>query len=202
MAKKKDSFIEMTVPESFNSFFTPIAIILSAMMISASVLYLASKFESPEDNSENSETAEETIDDVQGAQAEAPEAVGTVETFNEHNEDICKEDGKPLVLLMSTTWCPHCEWIADTFDSWAKENSGKAAIYHWQVDTGDNTLTDKTEEEVPQEYLDIYEKFNPRQSIPTFVFGCKYSRIGNGYESEDDLGKEKSAFSKILEKIQ
>jgi thiol-disulfide isomerase/thioredoxin len=126
-----------------------------------------------------------------------------IQTFSFANNEMCTEDGKPIVILFSTTWCPHCEWIIDTFDGIAKEyaDKGLIAAYHWELDTADNTLTAAKESEVPQEHKEIYEKFNPRGSIPTFVFGCQYHRIGNGYESEQSLEKEANEFRAVIEEL-
>jgi thiol-disulfide isomerase/thioredoxin len=121
---------------------------------------------------------------------------------------ICKENGKPIIRMFSTTWCPHCEWVRPTFDSVAKEyvDANKIVAYHWQVDVGDNTLTDANEsltngESIPANELAVMTTFNPKGSIPTFVFGCKYYRIGNGFESQKDLNAERTEFVKIIEQL-
>ncbi len=117
--------------------------------------------------------------------------------------EICTEDGKPVVYLFSTTWCPHCKWITETFESTAQEyvDSGDIVAYHWEIDINDDTMTAEEEGEVPQEHLAIYQEFNPRGSIPTFVFGCKYSRVGNGYESAGDLAAEEAEFRQVIETL-
>lgn len=125
-----------------------------------------------------------------------------VATFSEKKEaEICREDGKPVVYLFSTTWCPHCQWIKDTFDEVVSKYvaDGKIVAYHWEVDTNDNTLTSQKESVVPAKDLAIYKEFNPGGSIPTFVFGCKYSRIGNGYEQQQNLGSEKAEFEALID---
>lgn len=127
--------------------------------------------------------------------------VGQFEGFSEYNYSIQKQDGKPVVYLFSTTTCPHCEWIKDTFDKWAKDHSDKIVAYHWQLDSGDNSITDTKETEAPQDAQDIYLKFNPEGTVPTFVFGGKYSRVGNGFESESDLNKEVEVYNKVLDKL-
>lgn len=116
---------------------------------------------------------------------------------------ICKENGKPVVRLFSTTWCPHCKWIKDAFDATVKEYTaqGKIAAYHWEVDTGDNTLTPEAEGAVPATELAIFRQFNPESSIPTFVFGCEYYRIGNAYESQNDLTAEIGEFKAVIEAL-
>jgi thiol-disulfide isomerase/thioredoxin len=124
-------------------------------------------------------------------------------TFLDTGDQIIKDStGKPYVILFSTTWCPHCQWIKDTFDSLATSELGsKVNLQHWEIDTGDNTLTPKVETQVPPDMLSIYNKYNPKGSIPTFVFGGKYMRIGNGYETQGDLNAELSDFKLIIGKL-
>ena len=46
-----------------------------------------------------------------------------------------------------------------------------------------------------------FKKYNPKGSIPTFVFGCKYVRVGNGYERDDDLASEAAEFRAVIEDL-
>ncbi len=126
-----------------------------------------------------------------------------IKTFSVRDNAICKENGKPVIRLYTTTWCPHCKWISDAFDRVVKEyvSDGKIVAHHWLIDTGDDSLTEFKETFVPEDELKVYQEFNPRGSIPTFVFGCKYYRIGNGYEAEDDLNAEESEFRAIIDKL-
>ena len=148
---------------------------------------------------------------------EQPETTATVETTEttttetategtfavKSDAEICTEDGKPVIYLFSTTWCPHCKWITETFESTVQEyvDAGQIVARHWEIDINDDTLTDEAETEVPAEQLAVYKEFNPGGSIPTFVFGCKYSRIGNGYEQQQDLEAEESEFRAVIEKL-
>ncbi|MFA6533803.1 MAG: thioredoxin family protein [Patescibacteria group bacterium] len=123
---------------------------------------------------------------------EAPTAAG-ISTFSvKAGAEVCKQDGKPVIYLFSTTWCPHCQWIKETFDTLVKKYvaEGKIVAYHWELDTGDDTLTSAVETAVPAEMEAVYKEFNPKGSIPTYVLGCKYFRVGNGYESQQDLKAE------------
>lgn len=123
-------------------------------------------------------------------------------TFSYYPEnEICRQDGKPVIRLFSTTWCPHCEWIKPVFYSVAQEykEAGKIIAYNWEIDINDNALTTETETQVPASEISVYQEFNPGGSIPTFVFGCKYFRIGNGYERQEDLQAEEAEFREIIE---
>jgi len=124
-------------------------------------------------------------------------------TFLDSGDEICTDsEGKPQVFLISTTTCPHCVWIKDTFDGLENEAfASQINLQHWEVDTGDNTLTSAVESEVPAEILSLYQKYNPEGYVPTFVIGCKYFRVGNGYESQDDLVSELADFKLIINKL-
>lgn len=137
---------------------------------------------------------------------EVKEPSGTpVGTFIDTGKEICKKDGKPIIRLFATSWCPHCNWIKETFDKVANDYVKKRKIvaYHWELDTGDDLLTEEKEKAVPPEEERVFNEFNPHNSIPTFVFGCRYYRIGNGYEREGEPGKvkEEKEFRDLIEKI-
>lgn len=160
---------------------------VNALREAATIEYVEQDAEEETTTTDTTETTEETT--------------GTFSA--ESDAEICVEDGKPVVYLFTTTWCPHCTWIKDTFDSTVLEyvDAGQIVAHHWEVDTGDDSLTEETEAEVPEEDLAVYKEFNPGGSIPTFVFGCKYYRIGNGYERQDDLEAEEAEFREVIEKL-
>lgn len=126
-----------------------------------------------------------------------------ITTFNPTGDELCVEDGKPIVQLFSTTTCPHCVWIKDTFDEVVTEyaSAGKIAAYHWELDIGDNTLTTEEESGVPNSQIQTFQKYNPQGYVPLFVIGCKYSRINNGYESQGDLAAEEAEFRAVIEAV-
>lgn len=128
------------------------------------------------------------------------------EGFDIKGESVCKKDGKPIVYVISTTTCPHCIYIKDTFVKWGKDNSDKLDVQLWvfdgkSPDSADNLITDEIETSISNEAMQVYEKMNPDGTVPTFIFGCKYVRVGNGFEGENDLNKEVEAYNKIKEKI-
>lgn len=134
---------------------------------------------------------------------EGPEVINTIGTFSEVNKPICQDGKKPLVYMFSTSWCPHCTWAKPAFEAAVKDyvKAGKIVAYNWELDTNDNTLTSEKEKEVPTKDLQVYEEFNPSGSIPTFVFGCKYFRVGTGYQRENDLVREEKEFKDLIEKL-
>ena len=54
---------------------------------------------------------------------------------------------------------------------------------------------------VPQSEVQIFENFNPKGTIPTFIFGEKYYRIGTGYEKQNDLLVEEKEFRAVIEAL-
>ncbi len=126
---------------------------------------------------------------------EGDKVAARVETFKETKDEICKKDGKVIIRLFSTAKNPNSQWISETFDKVAREYSNEVVAYHWQLDTGDNTLTEDVEEGIPKEEVDLFKKYNPKSTVPTFVFGCKYARIGNGYDILED---EKAEFKRLI----
>lgn len=137
------------------------------------------------------------------AAPKGPAIVNTLGTFFETDRSLCKDGKKPIIYMFSTSWCPHCKWSKPAFEKAVEDyvKAGKIVAYNWELDTNDNTLTSAKETEVPDKDLKIYEEFNPQGSIPTFVFGCKYFRIGNGHERENDLAAEEKELKDIIEKL-
>ncbi len=131
-----------------------------------------------------------------------PQLKSEILTFNELNLDVCtNSEGKPIVRLFATTWCPHCEWVKDTYANTVMEyvNAGFIEAYHWEVDIRDNYLTAQKETVIPSNEVSIFRTYNDAGSVPTFIFGCKYYRIGNGFESQNNLAAEEAEFRNVIE---
>lgn len=125
-------------------------------------------------------------------------------TFTKTDNVLCLEDGKPVIRLYSTTWCPHCRWIKETFDKVVKEYADKGQIvaHHWELDAKDDTLTEENEGNIPDSEMQIFRKFDPSGGVPAFVFGCKYYRLGNGYErAENGLELEEQEIRNAIDSI-
>ena len=190
--------------------FGGIAVIAVIGLIILAIAFVGMSKKAGQNNGQATTTAPTVQNQGQTAQtpsegpATVPVTAAGISTFSEKKgATLCKEDGKPVVYLFSTTWCPHCQWIQDTFDKTvaAAVAAGKIKAYHWELDTNDNTLTSQKETQIPEDQMAIYNEFNPGGSIPTFVFGCKYFRVGNGYESSKDLAKEAAEFNAVIADI-
>ena len=122
-------------------------------------------------------------------------------TFRDTGKDICKNDkGQPIVLLFGREGCPHCKWVGDTFDDTVKEyvDMGLIEAHHYDTITNDDLLTQRIEKEIP---MDSFKKIEEVGSVPYFNFGCRYDRVGTGYEATDDLFGEEIEMRKVLDDL-
>ena len=124
-------------------------------------------------------------------------------TFKSTGDEVCVDGKRPVVRLYTTTNCKSCDWVQNAFDLLAINyvNEGNIAAYHWVLDTGDDRLTNQVETAVPKPEIEIFKKYNPKSTVPTFIFGCKYARIGNGYEDDNNLEAEKEEFKAIISEL-
>lgn len=193
-----------------NFLSSPVAILIGAVIISGAILVsngvIPVKLSSKQDVKgvvAQTPSVQPTQEVSQGPLTVTPTNPKIKTFLQKKDAQILKEDGKPVIYLFSTTWCPHCQWISATFDKVVKEYaaSGKIKAYHWEVDINDNILTAEKETQVPNKDLSIYKEFNPQGSIPTFVFGGKYFRTGNGYEAQKDLASEEAEFRAVIDDL-
>ncbi len=184
--------------------FAGIAIIaVIGVIILAIALITGSKGAAANNPANTAQNPQAQTQPSSGPEAISPTAPGIETFFEKKNAQICKEGGKPVVYLFSTTWCPHCEWVKDTFDKTVAEyvKAGKIKAYHWELDTNDDTLTADKETSVPATAQAVYKEFNPAGSIPTFGIGCKYFRVGNGFESQKDLNAEAKELKAAIDAV-
>src|SRR3989344_3307838 len=69
-------------------------------------------------------------------------------SFQTTDNPLCTKEGKPIIREFATSWCPHCDWVKDTYQQVIKEYEGKIIAYQWEVDTGNDLLTEELEFEV------------------------------------------------------
>ena len=53
---------------------------------------------------------------------------------------------------------------------------------------------------ITKEDIKLYKNYNSEGSIPTFLVGCKYIRVGKGFSGEE-LEKEKQELKMVIEKV-
>lgn len=142
-------------------------------------------------------------DQVPNDPVSTPVQPSEITTFIDSGDKVELIDGKPVIRLFSTTWCSHCKWVGPMYERVAREyvDAGKIVAYHWEVDIQDDTLTPVPEGGIPDSEIQVFKKFNPQGSIPTFIFGGKYFRVGNGHERQNDLVAEEAEFRAVIEAL-
>jgi peptidyl-prolyl cis-trans isomerase C len=126
------------------------------------------------------------------------------QTFLKMGVDICTNvKGLPIVVLFSEAGCSHCEWVEETFDDVVMEyvERGLIEAHHYDIKTNDDLLTPELETELPRKYLKIKNQSGPGGPVPYFNFGCRYDRIGNGYEAQDDLSAEETEMRNVIDAL-
>ncbi|MCS7106333.1 MAG: thioredoxin family protein, partial [Candidatus Aenigmarchaeota archaeon] len=88
-------------------------------------------------------------------------------------DEVCKENGKPIVYFFGISRCPHCIWEHPIINNVTSKFEGYIS-YHENVDT------DKD--------IDVFQKYSTG-GVPTIVLGCKYYRVGSGRR----IGEEQEA---------
>jgi thiol-disulfide isomerase/thioredoxin len=95
----------------------------------------------------------------------------TIGGFSVSTDAVCMENGKPTIYFFGSDSCPHCKWNHPILAKVMKNFEGLVSFH-------DNMNgTDKNQ--------DIFSKYSTG-GIPTFVFGCKYYRVGSG----ENVGEE------------
>lgn len=125
-------------------------------------------------------------------------------TFKETGLDSCPDDqGRPVIILFSASSCSHCQWVGGIFDFIAGEyaDQGLITAHHYDLETGDDLLTEEVETKVPEEHLSIGKRGDPDGYLPYFNFDCRYDRIGTGYEEQNDLAAEAEEMSRVIEAL-
>ncbi len=94
--------------------------------------------------------------------------------FSLSQNEVCLENGKPLVYFFGADWCPHCQWEHPIIKEIAEKFAGQIS-FHDNLGTEDDK--------------DVFSKYSTG-GIPTVVLGCKYFRVGSGENQGEEKEKE------------
>jgi len=107
----------------------------------------------------------------------------TIGNFSISQDEICREQEKPVVYYFGSASCPHCQWEKPILERVVAKFQDKILFV-------DNTDTDKNQ--------DVFSKYSAG-GIPTLVFGCKYYRVGSGEGLGE--GEEEMALTALMCKL-
>lgn len=117
---------------------------------------------------------------VAGEQQPKEQLPTTIGNFLVTKEEICKEDGKPIIYYFGASFCPHCKWEKPVVEKVMKK-FGNFVSFHNNMD----------KQEADKEIWGKYSQVNEGGYIPFLVFGCKYARVGSG-EDAGEVEEEKN----------
>lgn len=92
--------------------------------------------------------------------------------FTVTSEEVCMEDGKPIVYFFGSESCPHCQWEHPVTEQ-VMAKFGNLISFHNNMDNNED--------------MDIFSAYSTG-GIPTTVLGCQYYRVGSG----ENLGEEQN----------
>ncbi len=98
----------------------------------------------------------------------------TIGGFLTRGDEICEEDGKPIIYFFGHTGCYFCEWEHPVLENVTSEFEGYISVH----DNMDSAGTD----------MEVFKRYSTG-SVPMIVLGCKYYRIGSG----GNMGEEEEA---------
>lgn len=108
--------------------------------------------------------------DMEKAQEEIAEQKETVQEtttlggFSVSKDEVCQENGKPIIYFFGSEGCPHCQWEHPVFEA-VVERFGDYIVFHNNIDTGED--------------MDVFSRYSTG-GIPAMVLGCRYYRVGSG----------------------
>ncbi len=112
------------------------------------------------------------IEEIEEGTEEPAKSIGTtIGNFSVSNDEICKEEDKPIIYFFGSQTCPYCEWEHPIMEAVAARFQGYIAFH--------NNMDSDADE-------DVFQKYSTG-GIPTLVFGCKYSRVGAGQSVGEEL---------------
>jgi thiol-disulfide isomerase/thioredoxin len=93
--------------------------------------------------------------------------------FLTRGDEICEEDGKPIIYFFGHKRCGHCVWEHPVIENVTSDFEGYISVH-------DNMDSDADR--------DVFERYSTGH-IPMIVLGCKYYRVGSGR----NIGEEEEA---------
>ncbi len=98
----------------------------------------------------------------------------TLGNFSKTNNEVCSENGKPIVYFFGSTSCPHCQWEHPIMQE-------VAARFNNYISFHDNMDS--------QNDAEIFSQYSKNGYVPATLIGCKYFRVGSGETQGEETEK-------------
>ncbi|MBM3250809.1 MAG: thioredoxin family protein [Candidatus Nealsonbacteria bacterium] len=108
--------------------------------------------------------------DLTEIQELAKETERTIGDFSVSSDEICLEDGKPIVYFFGSETCPYCVWQHPVV-------KGVMAKFEGYISFHDNMDLNAD--------MEIFQRYSSG-GVPTMVLGCKYYRVGSGQSAGEE----------------
>jgi len=124
---------------------------------------------------------------------EAPAVLGeqleptNIGRFVKTKDEICQEDGKPVVFMFGQSGCPYCVWEHPIFEK-ATAKFGDLIVVH------DNMDKQGADEEIWQKYSQIHQG-----GVPFMLLGCRYAQRGAGDRNLGEAQEEENITALICQ---
>jgi thiol-disulfide isomerase/thioredoxin len=102
----------------------------------------------------------------------------TIGNFLVTEDELCQEDGRPVVYFFGGSFCPHCQWEHPIVEGVAEKFENQISFHN----NMDNQEADR----------DIWEKYSQinQGGVPFMVLGCRYARVGSGENAGEAVEEE------------
>ncbi len=109
--------------------------------------------------------------DIEEFEVEQQKEKQTIGNFILSGDEICKEDGKPIIYFFGLDGCEACEWEHPVIENVTAKFAGYVSFH----DNNKNFTADR----------EIFDKYSTG-GVPTLVLGCRYYRVGLGANMDED----------------
>lgn len=100
--------------------------------------------------------------------------------FMKTKDEVCQENGKPIVFMFGQSNCSHCLWEHPIFEKTTAKFGDLISVH-------DNMDKSNADAEVWQKYSQIHQG-----AIPFMLLGCRYAQRGTGDKTAGEAQEEKN----------
>lgn len=165
-------------------YLIPLAIIVAGGLVGAGIYFGGKQPAAP---GAQLPAPSEQVQGEQGEVAgeEVPQYETTVGDFLVLDDELCAEDGKPVVYFFGSSGCSHCQWEHPLVKEVA-EKFGDQISFHDNMDDSEGRD------------MDVYGKYGDISGgyVPFIVLGCRYARLGDRQEAGGEA--EKQALTELI----